>query len=421
MPEYFDVIVIGGGLAGLAAARTASRGGATVLVLEAHGGGGRARTTTRDGFSFNLGGHALYLGGAGGEALAALSVRPDGSPPPLDRYQLLKDGRLGVMPSTAGTLARCGLLSWRSKAQLGAVLARLAKIDASGLAGTSMQQWLQGLELRPDAEDVVRALVRLSTYCADMSALGADAGVAQLQLGASSGVLYLHGGWGQLLAALGADQRVRTRSAVRALRGEAGRVEVQVGDELLVGRSAVVAVGGPGATARLLPDAPDWGDLGLPVTAACLDVAVRYPPAPGYVLGLDRPLYASVQGPPARLAPPGAAAVSVIKYGASTPDTDRAELQAHLRVAGVAAAGVVHERFLAHMVVAETSCRPELGGLEGRPAVEATGTPGVFMAGDWVGPAGLLAGASLASGHAAGLAALRHISDPAARQARLTG
>ena len=421
MPELFDVIVIGGGLAGLAAARTASRGGATVLVLEAHGGGGRARTTSKDGFSFNLGGHALYAGGPGGDALAALSVRPDGSPPPLGSYQLLKDGRLGVMPSTAGTLARCGLLSWRSKAQLGAVLARLAKIDTSALAGTSMQQWLQALELRPDAEEVVRALVRLSTYCEDLSALGADAGVAQLQLGGTSGVLYLHGGWGQLLAALGAGQQVRTRSTVRALRAETGRVEAQLGDELLVGRSAVLAVGGPEATARLLPDAPDWGGLGPPVTAACLDVAVDRPPAPGYVLGLDRPLYATVQGPPARLAPPGASAVSVIKYGASTPDVDRTELGAHLRASGVVAEGVLHERFLAKMVVAETSCRPELGGLEGRPAIDASGTPGVFMAGDWVGPAGLLAGASLASGHAAGQAALRHISGTAGRQGRLTG
>lgn len=415
MSEYFDVIVIGAGVAGLAAARTASRGGATVLVLEAHGGGGRARTTTRDGFSFNLGAHALYLGGSGGEALAALSVRPDGSPPPLGRYRLLKDGALGAMPATAATLLRCGLLSWRSKAQLGAVLARLAKIDAARLAGTSMQQWLQELELRADAEEVTRALVRLSTYCADMSALGADAGVAQLQLGASSGVLYLHGGWGRLLGALGAGLQVRTHSAARALRPQAGRVEVQVGDEVEVGGAVVVAVGSPIRAARLLPGAPDWGELGAPVTAACLDVAVRRPPTPGYLLSLDRPLYASVQGPPARLAPPGAAAVSVIKYGANAAGADRAELEAHLRVAGVVPEAVLHEQFLARMVVAETSCRPEPGGLQGRPVIDATGTPGVLIAGDWVGPAGLLGSAALASGHAAGLAALRHISARGAR------
>ena len=36
-----------------------------------------------------------------------------------------------------------------------------------------------------------------------------------------------------------------------------------------------------------------------------------------------------------------------------------------------------------------------------------SGHPGVLIAGDWVGPVGLLADASLASGHEAALLALR--------------
>jgi pyruvate/2-oxoglutarate dehydrogenase complex dihydrolipoamide dehydrogenase (E3) component len=47
------------------------------------------------------------------------------------------------------------------------------------------------------------------------------------------------------------------------------------------------------------------------------------------------------------------------------------------------------------------------GGLAGRPSITATGVPRVFLAGDWVGPEGLLADAALASGHAAARAALR--------------
>ncbi|HEX7459355.1 MAG TPA: hypothetical protein VF279_01915, partial [Acidimicrobiales bacterium] len=46
------------------------------------------------------------------------------------------------------------------------------------------------------------------------------------------------------------------------------------------------------------------------------------------------------------------------------------------------------------------------GGLRGRPAVGDTGTPGIHLAGDWVGPDGLLADAALASGYAAGRRAL---------------
>jgi len=39
--------------------------------------------------------------------------------------------------------------------------------------------------------------------------------------------------------------------------------------------------------------------------------------------------------------------------------------------------------------------------------VTDTGVDGVFLAGDWVGPTGLLADAALASGRAAALGALR--------------
>ena len=67
---------------------------------------------------------------------------------------------------------------------------------------------------------------------------------------------------------------------------------------------------------------------------------------------------------------------------------------------------VVTSRFLAHLSVTGTIPRAANGGLAGRPGVGDTGVPGVTMAGDWVGPVGLLADASLASGQAAGLLAV---------------
>ena len=74
MGQQWDVIVVGGGLAGLAAGATATAGGARTLVLEAGAVGGRARTHTESGFVFNLGGHALYLGGPGSKVLSKLGV-----------------------------------------------------------------------------------------------------------------------------------------------------------------------------------------------------------------------------------------------------------------------------------------------------------------------------------------------------------
>jgi phytoene dehydrogenase-like protein len=72
MRADWDVIVVGEGLAGLAAGATATKAGSAALVVEAHLRGGVARVTKRDGFVFNLGVHALYRDGAGWEVLRTL-------------------------------------------------------------------------------------------------------------------------------------------------------------------------------------------------------------------------------------------------------------------------------------------------------------------------------------------------------------
>jgi phytoene dehydrogenase-like protein len=407
MDTHTDIAVVGAGLAGLTAAATSSRGGATTLVLEAHQPGGRARTTERDGFVWNLGGHALFRGGPGWGALAALGVTPSGGVPPLARYLGSRDDTLHRLPTGPGTLLRTTLLGVRSRVRLAGVLSRLPRRSADALEGVATRSWLEGLGLRPDADAVVRALLRLSTYSADVDELGADAALTQMQLAASGGVLYLDGGWAQLTTALSTGIEVRTSAPVRSIVPAADRFEIAVGEDRVVARQVIVAVGSPAAARALLPDPPDWGDLGGPVTAACLDLSVRRPPRPGYVLGIDAPLYATTQGPPARQGPDGGAVVAVLRYGARSAAEDRPALDVHRRLAGVADEDVLAERFLSSMTVAGTVPRAALGGLRGRPTTSATGTPGIQLAGDWVGPEGLLADASLASGAAAAHRALR--------------
>lgn len=58
--KTWDVVVIGGGLAGLTASVYLARGGKSVLLFEKSPSlGGRAITTRKDGALFNLGAHAL--------------------------------------------------------------------------------------------------------------------------------------------------------------------------------------------------------------------------------------------------------------------------------------------------------------------------------------------------------------------------
>jgi phytoene dehydrogenase-like protein len=401
-----DVVVVGGGLAGLAAGATAARAGASVLVLDAHPLGGRARSVERDGFVFNMGAHALYRGGPGMAVLRGLGITPQGFKPPLARYHARYRGEDHVLPaSTSGTL-RTRILGPRGKARFSAFMVNVLRLDPARFATTSVTEWVDGAGLRPDVADVVRALVRIGTYADDFDRLSADAAVAQLQAGARKGVLYLDGGWQQLIDGLAAQVEVRTGAGadVQRIEPASGRVEVVTGGGTIVARSVVLAPGSPAATRGLLPAGtdPGWGDLGEPVTAACLDTGVRRVPAPGWVLGVDEPLYVTTQSPPAAgQAPEGAAVVSVLRYGATTPDADRADMEAFLGYAGVGEDDVVTRRFLARMVVTATAPAPRNGGLAGRPGVADTGVANVFMAGDWVGPDGLLADASLASGRAA--------------------
>ena len=404
-----DVAVVGAGLAGLAAASVARAGGASTVVLEAHGPGGRARTWRRQGFSFNLGPHALYVRGAGRQVLDQLGVHPAGSSPPLARYRVTGGGRRPLAVTGPRSLLATTSLSARSKVRLGRLWGGLARLDPAAVAGQSLRTWLDGRELAPDARAMVLALVRLGTYCGRPEELSADAALAQLQL-ATGGVLYLDGGWSGLVEALAGPLEVRTHHRLVALEQAAGRtvlaLEADGGVDRVRARAVVLALGTPRATRALLGSDPGWGELAPPVTAACLDVAATAAPEPGYLLGLDQPLYGTTQGPPARLAPPGHAAVAVIRYGARAPEVDRTDLVAFRRQLGVPDDRVVFERFLASVVVAGSMPTAAGGGLPGRPGVGATGLPGVLMAGDWVGPVGLLADAALASGRQAAEAAL---------------
>jgi len=401
-----DVIVIGAGLAGLAAGATATKAGSATLVLDAHAAGGRARVTKRDGFVFNRGLHALYRSGAGWEVLRSLGIEPQGSSPPLGRYQALAGSKLHLLPTTPDSLQRTTLLRREDKEALAALLTRLPSLRPECQAGASVAQWTAGAGFRPEGVAAVHALVRLTTYASDMNTFAADAAVAQLQC-ATRGVLYLDGGWAQLVTLLCSLCQVRTGIKVTGVAPAAGRVEVATSDGRLTARSVIIAVGRPAAAMRLLPADPGWGDLGPEVTAACLDAGLRRVPEPGYVLGVDAPVYASVQSPPARQAQAGQAVVGALRYGATEAKADRAVLEAHLARAGVREEDVVTSRFLPRMVVAGAAPIAARGGLSGRPAVDATGVRGVYLAGDWVGPTGLLADAALASGQLAALRAVQ--------------
>ena len=160
-----DVVIVGAGLAGLAAAATAARSDADVVILDVGSPGGRARTNAQDEFRFNRGPHALFRGGAGRRVLARLGVRPATHIPPLRGSRVLADGDLypALSRHTLGA---------RAAAQVTAVLARVATAAPDSFADRSTREWIAAFELVPRAAAVLEALVRVTSYASDL--LSAD-------------------------------------------------------------------------------------------------------------------------------------------------------------------------------------------------------------------------------------------------------
>jgi phytoene dehydrogenase-like protein len=333
--------------------------------------------------------------------LARLGIRPATHIPPLLGSRVLADGR------RYSPLSR-RVLGARAAAQVTAVLARVATTTPDRHAHRSTREWIAAFEPTPRAAAVLEALVRVTSYASDLDRMSADLAIRQLR-SAFRGVGYPDEGWqvlvsGLLACATDAGAELRAHAAATEITGEPGAwlVRTLSGDEIAAA-AVVVAAGTPAAARRLLPVDPGWGDLGPEVTAACLDLGVRHTRA-RFVLGIDEPVYLSPHAPPGRLAPEGSGMVHVMRYGSRAADTDRAQLRALAEAAGISAADVAVQRFLPRMVVA-TSLPAPGAGLAGRPPTRVPGAPGVFVAGDWVGPEGWLSDCSLASGERAGIRA----------------
>ena len=409
-----DIVIIGGGLAGLVAAATAAEpahGSAPrVVLLEGAQPGGRARTDDRNGYKFNQGAHAVYLQGEGRKVLLDLGIDPHGGPPALKHTYLWHDGSFFPMPASPAKLMASKLLGARAKAQFAKLLSSIPKIDATELTRMSAAEWLDSLELQPEARQLLSMLVRTATYVdPDAMPISADAAVRQLQMAIAEGVRYIDGGWQTIVDALLALSRARgveiEKATVLSVRDDSDRVEVTTAAGVWSAGAAIIAGGGPAAAIDLLGSDPGWGDLGEPVTAACLDLGLTRPSERPVVFGFAEPLYLSTHCPPADLAPEGGAVVQLMRYGARDAVTDRARLHEPATSAGIAPDTIVEQRFLAHMHVAWTVPTASRGGLRGRPEALVPRHGRVFVAGDWVGPIGMLADAAIASGAAAGASA----------------
>jgi phytoene dehydrogenase-like protein len=413
--DSLDVVIIGGGLAGLTTAALLARAGKAVTLFE-HSSreiGGRARTEEIDGFYFNQGPRALYLTDASDSILKEIGITYTGGIPAGKGY-LISGGKKREI---AGDYS-----SWLSGKNDGSqFFISPTKIDFSQLESVTEQEWLdKNIHDINDAE-IIKTIFRLNTYANDPEIQSIGPVLHQIYVGSQAGVMYLDGGWqtlvdGLVTVAKNSNARIVTgKKATRVKRTDSSEWLVLLSDKTQVSAKIVVIAAGPMDAYSLFDDKERPEILSRaakeakPVRLVCLDVALSSLPDKDalFALGVDRPLYFSVHSAYAKLAPEGGALIHVAKYlGTSIepkPREDQPELEEFLDLLQPGWRQVlVKKRPLPNMVVSNAVFTAASGGLAGRP--DAKIADNLYVVGDWVGKEGLLSNASVASAkHAAQL------------------
>jgi phytoene dehydrogenase-like protein len=410
-----NAAVIGGGLAGLTAANYLARAGFNVTLFEKSSAvGGRARTDVEQGFHFNLGPHALYGGGAAVGILRELGVKFHGRSPAVSGGFAIDRGARHTLPVGPFSLLTSGLLGVGAKLELARLLGEIGKFDARGVNRLSVREWAEREIKREDARRLFQSLIRVSTYADEPERQSAGAAIAQFQLALASGVLYLDGGWQTLVHGLrGAAEKegvkIITGERVKTVERDSRARGVRLTSGVFHAARTVVIAAGPAEACELVEGSEgtalsEWAKAAIPVRAACLNVALERLPEPRalFATGIDRPLYFSVHSAAAKLAPENGAVIHAAKYLGAGPDGEpRAVEREFEETFDMMQPGwrdaVVAKQFLPAITVSNALATAAQGGLTGRPLPAVPGVEGLYVVGDWVGPEGMLADASMAS------------------------
>lgn len=414
MRQSYDIVIVGGGLAGLTAAAILARAGRSVRVLEKNSElGGRAITQIDHEFHFNLGAHAFYLGGPGELILRDLGIVLTGGKPPVGGLADAR-GKLHPLPSSPMSLLTTSLLNVPGRSELARLLAAFPGVDASELMNETVRKWVEKAVWQSESRMLMFALLRLATYVNAPEIMSAGVAIMQLQRAMKTGVMYLDDGWGSLVeslrfaAKLGGSEITCERNVEKVSR-EGSRWVIDWGPETEIEAQTVILALPPQQAAALVGD-PDgkvldsWSRQAPPVVVACLDLGLAQLPRPKqtFALGMEDPTYLSVHSQYASLAPAGMHLVHCLYYlHPSTIETGKGiegKLEMLLDRAQPGWRDFVEvRRYLPRMTVMNGLPLASKGGLHGRPGPQVSGTEGLYVAGDWVGPTGLLAEASIAS------------------------
>jgi phytoene dehydrogenase-like protein len=408
----YDVAIVGGGISGLAAATYLARGGRSVVLFEkADRPGGRAISQDHQGYIFNLGAHAVYEKSAAMDVLNELGVKFTAGEP--RDVRAVRGGEKYDFPTGPLSLMGTRLLDFGAKVEAVKALMTLTTAKPDQLRGTTLSQWLDRHTRHPAVRDLIEASVRTVTYTNAPEMLDMGLIAEQVQVATKGRVFYVDAGWQTLVDGLLDSARlagVTVKSGVRVASVEHSGARVtglRLVDGSTISTASVIIATAPADASRLVDDGrhqtlATWSDQALSVRAACLDVALKRLPNPHVTVAvnLDKPHFLTAQSVYSQVAPEGGALIYTLKYlhphDHSEPAAHERELEAWLDLTQPGWRDeVVERRFLPNLIVSNWLVTAQQGGLAGRPGPEVPGISGLYVAGDWVGPRGLLCAAAL--------------------------
>ncbi|BCL78728.1 dehydrogenase [Ktedonobacteria bacterium brp13] len=418
-----DVAIVGGGLAGLSAATYLARAGMDVTLFEKSNHlGGRAATQEHKGYAFNHGIHAFCYGSTGTRVLRELGVtyryqNPRG-------VQLYAQGRFSSAPVSASTILRTDFLTTAEKMEFVGLFTKIICTKPASAGGQSAREWLDREVRNPHLHQMLAAFARTLTYCANLDLMSAEVFLQRVVL---SDVRYIDGGWQSIVESLqtrateaGAHLLSGARASELLQHGEHHIEGVRLADGRRVAARAVMLAITPAEALKLL-DGESYEPLRQtlaairPVRVACLDVALSCLPAPQHAIAFDleQPRFLTTQSLFARVAPAGGALIHTFKQldpaQPGDPHQDERDLEEWLdQVQPGWRAVLVKRIFLPRIEAISLLPTAHSGGLAGRPGVQVPGVSNLYLAGDWIGNAGYLADASLASARQAAHLLIQH-------------
>ncbi|KZE68985.1 dehydrogenase [Fictibacillus phosphorivorans] len=416
----YDVAIIGGGIAGLTAAAYVAQAGISVVVVEKGNLlGGRAQTVHKNGVLFNLGGHALYRGGAGEKILKELKVNVAGGIPDTKGYALW-NGELLNLPDSLASLFKTKLLTWSGKMELGKIMMKLRKLDTAKIPPISLRDWAENNLKDPMVRHVFYALCRTSTYCINPDQQLASAVIQQVQLG-MKGVLYIDGGWESIveklrIKAVGAGAIILTNKKVASV-GYENEHQLQFTDGEMMEVPTVLLTCGPDQSCNLIKNAEGtmldkWKQQAQPIYASCLDVALKNLPNPNhhFAIGIDQHILFSNHSRASKLGEDGSKVLQLIKYLGTEKETKtEANKQELESIMDLMQPGwrkeLIAQQFLPHMVVVQDCITIHDKQYFGPSVPEI---PGLYIAGDGTGHGEMLVDAAFASAKRAAETIIQH-------------